>query len=114
MNAERDWRRADARNDAETHGAALAEPGTQPLTLEGLASMQQTPPLTIVRRALGLTRDEFARRFRFRSVLRGIGSKGRRRLTRRYGLSAGAWRGTHWPFSVRLPRYRRSGDPVLF
>jgi putative transcriptional regulator len=47
MKTEHKWSRADA----------------QPLTPERLAGMKQTPRLKIIRRALGLTQEQFAARF---------------------------------------------------
>lgn len=58
-----DWSRADAMTDEQIHAAALADPDAQPLTSERLAGMKQTPRLKIIRRALGLTQEEFAVRF---------------------------------------------------
>lgn len=63
MKTRHDWSRADAKTDAEIHAAALADPDAQPLTPERLAGMKQTPRLKIIRRALGLTQEEFAARF---------------------------------------------------
>src|SRR5277367_2829659 len=63
MKTKHDWSRADAKTDAEIHAAALADPDAQPLTPERLGNMQQTPRLKIIRRALGLTQEEFASRF---------------------------------------------------
>jgi putative transcriptional regulator len=63
METKHDWSRVDAKTDAEIHAPALADPDAQPLTPERLAGMQQTPRLKIIRRALGLTQEEFARRF---------------------------------------------------
>jgi putative transcriptional regulator len=63
MRTNHDWSRADAKTDAEIHAAALADPDAQPLTPDRLAGMQQTRRLKIIRRALGLTQEEFARRF---------------------------------------------------
>src|SRR5665213_3763549 len=58
-----DWSRADAMTDAEIHAAALADPDAQPLTEERLARMKQTPRVKIIRRAMGITQEEFAARF---------------------------------------------------
>jgi len=63
MKTRHDWSRADARTEAQNHAAALADPDAQPLTPERLAGMKQTPRLKIIRRALGLTQEEFAARF---------------------------------------------------
>jgi putative transcriptional regulator len=63
MKTKHDWTRADALTDVQVHEAALADPDAQPLTPEKLARMKQTPRLKIIRRALGLTQEEFATRF---------------------------------------------------
>jgi putative transcriptional regulator len=63
MKTKNDWSRADARTDEQIHTAALADPNAQPLTPERLKAMKQTPRLKIIRRALGLTQEEFAARF---------------------------------------------------
>jgi putative transcriptional regulator len=63
MKIRHDWTQADALTDDEIHAAAMADPDAQPLTPERLAAMQQTPRLKIIRRALGLTQEEFAARF---------------------------------------------------
>jgi len=63
MKTKHDWRRANAMTDEQIHAAALADPDAQPLTPERLAGMKQTPRLKIIRRALGLTQQEFAARF---------------------------------------------------
>ncbi|HUB50476.1 MAG TPA: helix-turn-helix domain-containing protein [Acetobacteraceae bacterium] len=58
-----DWSRADALTDEQIHAAALADPDAQPLTDERLARMTPVPRAKIIRRALGLTQEEFAARF---------------------------------------------------
>ena len=58
-----DWRRLRGMTDEEVHAAALADPDAQPLTEERLAGMRQTPRLKIIRRALGLTQEQFAARY---------------------------------------------------
>ena len=58
-----DWTRADAMTEAEIHAAALADPDAQPLTPERLATMTRTPQVRVIRRALGLSQEEFAARF---------------------------------------------------
>ncbi len=63
MKTRHDWSRADAMTDEQRHAAALADPDAQPLTPERLAGMKQTPRLKIIRRALGLSQEEFAARF---------------------------------------------------
>jgi len=59
-----DWTRADAMTDAEVHAAALADPDAQPLTDEDFARMKLVPRVKTLRRALRLTQEEFAARFR--------------------------------------------------
>ncbi len=44
--------------------AALADPDAQPLSAADLRRMKRTPQARIIRRALGLTQEEFAVRFR--------------------------------------------------
>jgi putative transcriptional regulator len=58
-----DWRRADSMTEEEIHAAALSDPDAQPLTPERLARMRRTPQVRIIRRALGLSQEEFATRF---------------------------------------------------
>ncbi len=50
--------------DDEVYAAALADPDAQPLTSKRLAAMKRTPQVRVIRRALGLTQEEFARRYR--------------------------------------------------
>jgi putative transcriptional regulator len=58
-----DWSRADAMTDAEIHAAAFADPDAQPLTPQRLATMRRSPQVRVIRRALGLSQEEFAARF---------------------------------------------------
>ena len=58
-----DWSRFDALTDDEVHAAALADPDAQPLTEERLAGMKRVPRARTLRRALGLTQEEFAARY---------------------------------------------------
>jgi putative transcriptional regulator len=59
-----DWSRFDAMTDAEHHAAALADPDAQPLTEEQMSRMKRTPQVKVMRRALRLSQEEFASRFR--------------------------------------------------
>jgi putative transcriptional regulator len=61
--ASHDWRRFDALTEEEAHAAALADPDAQPLTQESLAGMKRVPRTRTLRRALGLTEEEFAARY---------------------------------------------------
>ena len=59
-----DWKRFDAMTAKQRHGAAVADPDAQPLTPDDFKRMKRTPRAKIIRRALGLTQQEFAARFR--------------------------------------------------
>jgi putative transcriptional regulator len=59
-----DWSRFDAMTDEEHHAAALADPDAQPLTEERLLHMKRTPQVKVMRRAFGLSQEEFSQRFR--------------------------------------------------
>lgn len=59
-----DWSRFDSMTEAERHAAALADPDAQPLTEEDFKRMKRTPRTVVMRRALGLTQEEFAARFK--------------------------------------------------
>jgi putative transcriptional regulator len=58
-----DWGRFDAMTAEERHAAALGDPDAQPLTPEVFERMKRTPQTKIIRRALGLSQEEFALRF---------------------------------------------------
>ena len=60
-----DWSRLDAMSNEERHAAALSDPDAQPLTPEDFKRRKRTPQVRIIRRALGLSQEEFARRFHF-------------------------------------------------
>jgi putative transcriptional regulator len=49
--------------DEEVHAAAIRDPDAQPLTDEDMARMRRVPRAKTLRRALGLTQEEFAARF---------------------------------------------------
>ena len=61
--AKHDWRRFDALTDAEVHAAALRDPDAQPLTDAALSRMKPVARARTLRRALGLTQEEFAARY---------------------------------------------------
>jgi putative transcriptional regulator len=61
--ASHDWRRADAMTDEDIRAAAIADLDAQPLTAERLEHMKRTPQVKVIRRALGLSQEEFAARF---------------------------------------------------
>jgi putative transcriptional regulator len=58
-----DWSRLDAMTDAQRHKAALSDPDAQPLGPDDFKRMKKTPRVKIIRRALGLSQEEFAARF---------------------------------------------------
>jgi putative transcriptional regulator len=61
---EHDWSRLDAMTAAEKHAAAVSDPDNPPLTEEDMRRMKRTPRTKIIRRALSLTQEEFAARYR--------------------------------------------------
>jgi len=58
-----DWSRFDAMTAEERHAAALSDPDAQPLTEADVKRMKRTPQAKIIRRALGMSQEEFATRF---------------------------------------------------
>jgi putative transcriptional regulator len=48
---------------AEKHAAAVSDPDNRPLTEEDMRRMKRTPRAKIIRRALGLSQEEFAVRY---------------------------------------------------
>ena len=61
--AAHDWGRFDAMSAEERHAAALSDPDAKPLTPEDFKRMKRTPQVSVIRRALGLSQEEFASRF---------------------------------------------------
>jgi putative transcriptional regulator len=51
-------------SEAEVLAAAMADPDALPRSSAQLARMKHTPRAKLIRRALGLTQEEFADRFR--------------------------------------------------
>lgn len=51
-------------SEAEVMAAALSDPDAQPRSSAQLARMRHTPRVKLIRRALRLTQEEFAGRFR--------------------------------------------------
>jgi putative transcriptional regulator len=58
------WAPLDAMSQEEKHEAALSDPDAQPQTPDRLARKKRTPQVKIVRRALGLSQEEFAACYR--------------------------------------------------
>lgn len=59
-----DWARLRAASDQEVTAAASDDPDAQPWTAERIESAPRSPRARIVRRALGLTQEEFAATYR--------------------------------------------------
>lgn len=58
-----DWSALDAMTDEQKHAAAMSDPDAQPLTEEDFKRMKRVPRARTLRRALGLSQEEFATRF---------------------------------------------------
>ncbi|MFP5211799.1 MAG: helix-turn-helix domain-containing protein [Acidobacteriota bacterium] len=58
------WDRFDAMTEEERHTAALNDPDAQPITPENEGRMKRTPQVKVIRRALGLSQEDFATCFR--------------------------------------------------
>jgi len=58
-----DWRRFDAMTEMQRHQAAINDPDARPLSEQDFARMKRTPQVKIIRRALGLSQDDFAARY---------------------------------------------------
>jgi putative transcriptional regulator len=58
-----DWSRADAMTAKQCHAAAMADPDAQPIRKEDLPRMPRVPQVSVIRRALKLSQEEFAASF---------------------------------------------------
>ena len=58
-----DWKRLRAMTDEEVTAAAAADPDARPMTPEQLQKAKRIPQIKTLRRALGLTQEEFATRY---------------------------------------------------
>ena len=58
-----DWSRFDAMTAAERHAAAIADPDARPMTEEEWARARRVPRVSIIRRAFGLSQEDFAAQF---------------------------------------------------
>jgi putative transcriptional regulator len=58
-----DWARLRAMTDDEVNAAAMADPDARPMTPEQLRAARRVPRTKTLRRALGLTQEEFALRY---------------------------------------------------
>ena len=59
-----DWAAFDAMTEDEINAAALADPDNPPITPERQARLKRVPQVKVMRRAMRLTQEEFAARFR--------------------------------------------------
>lgn len=59
-----DWARVDAMTDEVVHAAAMGDPDARPSMPEDAAKARRVPHVKLLRRALGLTQEEFAARYR--------------------------------------------------
>jgi putative transcriptional regulator len=59
-----DWAALHAMTDAEVNAAALSDPDNPPLTAERLARRKRVPQVKVMRRAMGLTQEDFSARYR--------------------------------------------------
>ena len=58
-----DWTRFDAMTEEERHQAAMSDPDAIPMTEKELDNAPIIPYVRGIRRALGLTQEEFSRRY---------------------------------------------------
>ena len=61
--SKQDWQHFDSMTEAERHAAALSDADAQPITPDNVRRMKRTPQVRVIRRALGLSQEEFAARF---------------------------------------------------
>ena len=59
-----DWNKLDSMSDAERTRAACDDPDAVPLTPADVMTMKRAPQVRIIRRALALSQEAFAARFR--------------------------------------------------
>lgn len=57
------WARFDAMTEEERYEAAMSDPDALPWTEEELDNVALTPRVKVLRRALGLTEEEFSSRY---------------------------------------------------
>src|SRR3954451_19153844 len=58
-----DWSRADAMTQSERHAAAMADPDARPMTDAEWARAPKVPQVSVIRRALKLSQEQFATNF---------------------------------------------------
>lgn len=58
-----DWSRVEAMSESDRHTAAMADPDARPMTDDEWNSARRVPRVTIIRRALKLSQEQFAAAF---------------------------------------------------
>lgn len=58
-----DWARLAAMTNEEAEANALSDPENRPLSGEATKRMRRMPRVAVIRRALGLTQEEFSTRY---------------------------------------------------
>ncbi len=58
-----DWSRVDAMTRSERHAAAMADPDARPMTEQEWARAGRVPRVSVIRRALKLSQEQFAATF---------------------------------------------------
>jgi putative transcriptional regulator len=59
-----DWQTVRAMSDAEVEALAQSDPDNPPMTPQREARLKRVPQVKVMRRAMGLTQEDFATRFR--------------------------------------------------
>ncbi len=63
MPTKHDWSLFDSISEEQRHAAAVNDPNAQPVTPDNERRMKRTSQVRIIRRALGLSQEDFAMRF---------------------------------------------------
>jgi putative transcriptional regulator len=64
MKTKHDWKQSDSMTEKEIVAAAVDDTDAEPLSDEAFKHVRRTPQVKLIRRALKLSQDEFAARFR--------------------------------------------------
>ena len=87
MPTKHDWSRFDSMSEKQRHAAAVNDPNAQPVTPDNEKRMKRTPQVKVIRRALGLSQEDFAMRFHVPLVRCAIGSNTAKNLMRQRALT---------------------------
>ncbi|MFZ2447889.1 MAG: helix-turn-helix domain-containing protein [Syntrophobacteraceae bacterium] len=63
MPTKHNWKRFDEMTEAQRHAVAVSDPDAQPITPENEGRMKRTSRVSVIRRALGFSQEEFAAKF---------------------------------------------------